>query len=561
MSLRSGNSRTTREKQGTKEMTTPTQEMQGEENADVIITEETPQEGGINEQGAGEEIILEKEDMTLQMLAFLKNMKEEINKGLEKMQSGQEEMKGKLECVKEEIKAELNVLTREVENNKEEIKQNKNDIKHLREGQKQIRAELNKKVDSLTKEELERKILRTNKELQGIEKDLREEIRQNLSIAEVENEKLRRVIINEKNQIENNLKITVENLQRGMRNTGTGAMGDRNIVNNIHHYQENTIKFDGDCRKIHPKIFSKMLKNKVRMTENVEEWKDIVRNNLTGQAQLWFTCIEYNLINYEEFEEKFNKNFWGDLQQGQARERLFFGKYNDRGTTMTNYLLQLYTQMQQLEPSLKEEDIVMYMSRHFKPSITETVGIQNIKTFEGLLNYISRVERTTGNSNYVERQERTYNYNKNNNQNFNNKDIKQTYDNRNKQNYNNNNNNNFSQNNSNNNDRYNINRNNNNNSRPYQNINNNRTYTNYNNNNRTERQYNNRFNNNNRFEQNYVRRQPQERNAEGNPQNNGIHVNFNRTQNVEDNVTSRDVGEAVQHTQMSSPEENPQNFQ
>lgn len=51
---------------------------------------------------------------------------------------------------------------------------------------------------------------------------------------------------------------------------------------------ERKIKFNGNVKMIHPKVFINTLKNKVRNIGNNEVIKEIIRNNLIDNAGIWF---------------------------------------------------------------------------------------------------------------------------------------------------------------------------------------------------------------------------------------------------------------------------------
>ncbi|XP_023312750.1 vicilin-like seed storage protein At2g18540, partial [Anoplophora glabripennis] len=119
-----------------------------------------------------------------------------------------------------------------------------------------------------------------------------------------------------------------------------------------------TVKFNGKISVIHPMVFIKSIKNKCKIIHDSEELKQVIRENLEGEANVWFTGKESDIENIKEFEQQFLNQYWGNFNQNMIRERLYFGKYNDKmSNTMTNYALRLYANAKYLTPQLNENEI------------------------------------------------------------------------------------------------------------------------------------------------------------------------------------------------------------
>lgn len=154
------------------------------------------------------------------------------------------------------------------------------------------------------------------------------------------------------------------------------------------------VKFDGNNQRIHPKIFMKSLLNILKHMNDYEEMKEVIKKNMYGDALLWFTTKQSEITNIFDFEQKFNSYFWGELQQSIVRERLYFGKFSEgKDRNLSRYAMTMYSQAQFLEPEINENDIVVYIARHFKHQISETIALQNIKTMDVLVSYLMRIER------------------------------------------------------------------------------------------------------------------------------------------------------------------------
>lgn len=272
-------------------------------------------------------------------------------------------------------------------------------------------------------EALDREIKKNRVEIQEIwndvnklDKNMETGIQTSLKIAEEENKKAIRTI-------QRDIEGKIEGLENKIKNS--------NIVTQLPTFRiDNIIKFEGDIRRIHPKVFLRTLRSKTKYTEDLEDMKEIIRCNLGGQAQLWFNSKESIINNYVQFEEEFLKQYWSEINQEILREKLYFGRYNYKGEqSMSYYALNLYSQSQFLEPCIREEEIVMYISRHYKPEISETIATQNIKSFDQLDRYLKRVERNLDNR--MNRQYRNYSYDTRNadNPNYNDNNYKKNINN------------------------------------------------------------------------------------------------------------------------------------
>lgn len=79
----------------------------------------------------------------------------------------------------------------------------------------------------------------------------------------------------------------------------------------------------------------------------------------------------------------------------QKRKRLYFGNYEEMsGNGLDKYALQLQTNAKYLQPRMKEEGIVMFIARHFKPGIAETIALQILQRIQQLSNYLKRMVNT-----------------------------------------------------------------------------------------------------------------------------------------------------------------------
>lgn len=64
------------------------------------------------------------------------------------------------------------------------------------------------------------------------------------------------------------------------------------------------VKFDGNINVIHPKVFMKIMKSKMKALWDMMEKKIIIRGMLSGHALLWFCNKEH--MDMEGFDTLFN---------------------------------------------------------------------------------------------------------------------------------------------------------------------------------------------------------------------------------------------------------------
>lgn len=464
-----------------------------------------------------------------------------IMKMLIEMKQNNEKMLNKLEKKIEEGQQDM---VKEIKQGMEQMEKKLEDISRRQNTVEQKIEEQNKKIAKSENDmsKIERKVISNSKNINLLETRVEEIRQENLSIAEEENKKTRKEIDWKIEKVKKDFEIKEDIVKKLDEDIKIGFKLQEEIINketdntrrkiqeiasklkereewrqeiennngirvvNTYNGEPNT-KFDGDINKTHPKIFIQILNNKIKGIINKEELKEAIRSHLTGHALLWYNSNIFEIDNYKEFETRFLNYFWGENSQSTIRERLYFGRFDyNRSNNMNYYALQLFTLARFLDPHMREEEIIMFIARHYKSEVAETIAIQNIKNFEQFSNYLLRIERGTSQykNNY-------YNNNNNNNNNYN-----ENY----KPNMRNNNNNTYSYNNNNNynsqfrnNNRYQNNQN------QYNNTYKNNRFNNNNNNNRfnnyNPRNFNNTHYNNN---QNYGRGNEENRREEDNRQ-------------------------------------------
>lgn len=479
---------------------------------------------------------------------YIQNLAESLSKRYEAQEKKIAEVESKVEVIETGMRQLEERIDIEVQTKDVQIKQ--------------MDEIISKQIDDLGNKQT-RDHIKTNRRITDLETDVKQGFEQNSKIMEEENLRLQATLRKEmqekmrlttepigqvngtetsetfKKEMEKRLNEMQRQLQAATEAKTTGEYGTPLHLSCVGKLDD-TVKFCGDYRKIHPMNFIKTIKNKSRKIVNIDDLKEYLRMNLTGQALLWLNCKETEINSLDDFEYLFKKTFWGEIQQAKVRERLYFGKFDpQRSNSLTNYALQVYAQIQHLTPGIAESEIVMFISRHYKQEIAEIIAINNIIKFDQLVSYLSRIERNLDsnltnrvnnrqNNNFNSNNARTYNSIINNhNQNRNNAindNFKRFQSNNYRNNAGNNNNNsgngNFNRSNGN----YN---NNNNFNKGYYGNNNGNNYQNYNNN--YTRNNNGNYNNNN---QNMGMQNGGNNNYRGNYGNNNYNNNGNDRRNT-----------------------------
>lgn len=155
------------------------------------------------------------------------------------------------------------------------------------------------------------------------------------------------------------------------------------------------VKFNGNVKKLHPFAFIQTIRNKLKNIDDLDDMKELIKRNLVEDAFVWFITKEETITCFRDFEEQFVSYFWGETQQSIIRDQIRYGKFRpNQGKELSRYAMEIYNLAQHLRPRLTEEEIVLEISRHFKPEIRDTITIQDIKTIDQLLRYLQRIERT-----------------------------------------------------------------------------------------------------------------------------------------------------------------------
>lgn len=320
--------------------------------------------------------------------------------------------------IKEDLKDEINHMSNEirqdVNNMKSEMSEKLGEIyTHMDKNKREIEQNLNSKINEMN-EKMKEIIISSGRDIQEIRAEIVstnanlikefaediEDIRTNIHCESQNHKKdienVYREIYDVKedrksltSKLEEELAMKMKEIERKMQ-CGNRYDGPRiNIA-------DTSIKFNGDLRRIHPKVFIKHLKANLKYCYDFEEAKMIIRNFLERDALLWYSSWETKFENWEDFEESFIQYFWGESQQLTFQERLFGGKFRYEGNNNYNqYALEIFNQAQYLEPKIPEENVVLAIAKHFKPEVTEAIVTHNIKKMDQLSTYLKRLERGT----------------------------------------------------------------------------------------------------------------------------------------------------------------------
>ncbi|XP_057654745.1 probable serine/threonine-protein kinase DDB_G0291350 [Diorhabda carinulata] len=190
------------------------------------------------------------------------------------------------------------------------------------------------------------------------------------------------------------------------------GMGDFQV-----HYMEQDHNEETERTETEEMIENQTAENSQKKKERMDimNIKEIIRDHLENHALIWFSAREKDMSEFQDFETAFLQYFWGENTQSTIREQLYFGKFDEnRSHSLNNYAIQLHAMTQYLEPPIPEEEIVMFIARHFKAELAETIAIQNIRKLDQLsINYNTNTNNRNNNDSY-----RQNNYNDRNNRQY-----------------------------------------------------------------------------------------------------------------------------------------------
>ncbi|XP_056630852.1 probable inactive serine/threonine-protein kinase scy2 [Diorhabda sublineata] len=139
------------------------------------------------------------------------------------------------------------------------------------------------------------------------------------------------------------------------------------------------------------KRIDKVQENGIKIREEIEK-------KVVEEVQALGKCIEENL------PETILMEVTRQNEEANFREWLYFGKFDyNKNKNLNSYAMQLYNIAQYLEPAMKEEELVLYVGRHFNAEMSETIVLHNIKTMDNMSSYLQRVERSIQNGNGINR--------------------------------------------------------------------------------------------------------------------------------------------------------------
>ncbi|XP_050516292.1 GATA zinc finger domain-containing protein 4-like [Diabrotica virgifera virgifera] len=375
--------------------------LRNKKNEEDVEVEENVEVDGETQQEEQEQSVAQ----VLQETTGITQEREE-NVNMTALMSLMMQINKKLEENSKEIKEDMKKMEQKLEENSRKMEQNNAKIV------KRLEKQMDEKFDALEKKlasEIKDIHMERNIEIQkyNLEAKIYEERRK----TEEKLDDMLQNIQTNNHQIRN-VEQKIEDISQ-IRDIGRPYL---NLTN------ETGIKFSGNIKNLHPRVYINSLKHKLRSVNNINDIKDYIRMTLSDNAATWFASIENDLDNLQTFENQFLNYYWGELEQARFREVLYFGKYNrNLSLNMVDYALKLITVAKYLEPPLREDETVLNVSRHFDADVVQTVTVQNIQTVDSFINFIQRVQRgyiTSNNS----KNRQSYNNNRygSNSHNFNN---------------------------------------------------------------------------------------------------------------------------------------------
>ncbi|XP_056647233.1 probable serine/threonine-protein kinase clkA [Diorhabda sublineata] len=137
---------------------------------------------------------------------------------------------------------------------------------------------------------------------------------------------------------------------------------------------------------------------RMEIQENGIKIREEFEKKVVEEVQALGKCIEENL------PETILMEVTRQNEEANFRERLYFGNFDyNKNKNLNSYAMQLYNIAQYLEPAMKEEELVLYVGRHFNAEMSETIVLHNIKTMDNMSSYLQRVERSIQNGNGINR--------------------------------------------------------------------------------------------------------------------------------------------------------------
>ncbi|XP_050503543.1 uncharacterized protein LOC126882613 [Diabrotica virgifera virgifera] len=224
---------------------------------------------------------------------------EKLEETLEKMEYKLEETSKRLE---EQIEQRVSKSIGEVKMLYEEMMNKHETLETKLTSENQeiiIQIQQHKERINMVEEDMEKEAEWTNKRFMMVDENISEIKKEQKTSKEKED------------QLENKWKIEIkevkqeiEKMERKIRNTTKGT-----IIHTI-ETSDNRIYLNGDYKSPHPVPFIRILMTKSLQYNNFDEFREVIRNQLRGEALIWYTNVENELENFEQFKTKFLEFFW-----------------------------------------------------------------------------------------------------------------------------------------------------------------------------------------------------------------------------------------------------------
>lgn len=87
--------------------------------------------------------------------------------------------------------------------------------------------------------------------------------------------------------------------------------------------------------------------------------------------------------------------YWGRAAQKIFKKHIFSGQYqSNRGTSMSEYALNIIHQCQTLKPRMTDDDIIEMMEDHFEESVAREIRPSTVSNLTDLIVLLKRIEST-----------------------------------------------------------------------------------------------------------------------------------------------------------------------
>jgi hypothetical protein len=110
-------------------------------------------------------------------------------------------------------------------------------------------------------------------------------------------------------------------------------------------------------------------------------------------AKNWFSTVYSELEGYEHFKTLFTKFLWNSPTQSRIRCSNYQDKFaRQDGESMTSHYLRYENLAANLQPAMREEDLVGALTSHYPIAVQRSLISGNIKTMQDAINLLGKLD-------------------------------------------------------------------------------------------------------------------------------------------------------------------------